>query len=524
MWNGPGRTARDVIAALLPRRKTSRMSMTLVLSVLLSALVLFPANGEALAPTLEIRPVPDENGSSTSYCEDFANRQVSLADRLLQQSNYSRAIKVLNRTAENCDREIVRQKLFEVMNAWYESVRSQGSSGQLQNFKSVLSDQSYLSSAQRSKLDQRIEAQVVIMIEEEFRAEDYEGAYRLCRSFMSDTNGSFEVEYYCGRSAEELGASGIAMNSYSWLLQNWEGDQSLATWEETAKKLKNLYFLNARFQAAYELTRRMAARDASPATVLASLMSIRGTLLSPILQVGTTFYERQPSESILATVDDEMQRINFPKYVEAFYIVTSDGSVERGMYGTEANQPSASLLRDVTGSVSLLQSPDSGNLAWLVSPIGSRFLILEFGAATTEEENVRLETLHENVNREEQWEKLYTLEYTETSPASGSAVGTLLSAAHIDGQEFNTYDAIFDDSPILAYYCIQNDSDGIEESYNFDRSNLGYDSDEWERTSTTPALYHHSIDYAGQPAYEVVWPQFVDEKWTGVVRVGLAQS
>jgi hypothetical protein len=163
-------------------------------------------------------------------------------------------------------------------------------------------------------------------------------------------------------------------------------------------------------------------------------------------------------------------------------------------------------------------------LAWLVSPLGSGYLVLEFGIATTAEENVRLETIQENVESDGQWQKLYQLEFAETSPASGSAIGTLLGGAALTDADFDAYDAIFDDSPVLTYYCIQNDSEGIEESYNFNRSDLEYGEDEWTRTSNTPALYHHEIQYGGQSVREVVWPKFVDENWTGVVRVGLVHS
>jgi hypothetical protein len=181
-------------------------------------------------------------------------------------------------------------------------------------------------------------------------------------------------------------------------------------------------------------------------------------------------------------------------------------------------------LQDATGTVSLLQSTGDSSLAWLVSPLGEEYLVLEFGIATTPEENVRLETVYENIESDAQWKKLYDLEFTETSPATGSAVGTILSGASIDEQDLDAYDAVFDDSSLLGYYCIQNGSGEIDASYNFDRANLGYGDSEWDRTSNTPALYHHSITYDGQTVREVVWPKFVDEKWTGVVRVGLTSS
>lgn len=464
-----------------------------------------------------------EIDSSPPTCEDFADRQINLADRLLGQSNYTRALKVLNSTAQNCDLERVRKKIVEVLGEYYVTVRGQGA-GALRQFLSVLSNQSHISEAQRNRLENRVAAQVRGLVGQEYRGENYRAAYRLCRGYPDYVGEDFESEYFCGRSAEEVGAERTAMSSYQWLVENWNSNQSYSTWEETADRLEELYFLNGRFRPAYELARRRARRDPSPQVILSSLLSTRGHFLSPVLRAGSAFYGSAPSSAARSLVETELKKVNFPTYVKAIYILTSDGSLQKGLYGTEANEPSTSLLDTVTGDVSLLQSEGDSNLSWLVSPFNDRYFVLELGLATTPEENVRLETVYENIESDTEWSKLYNLEFTETSPATGSAVGTFLSGARTGDEDFDPYTAIFDDSPLLTYYCIQDPSGTVLESYNFDRGDLGYGDSEWQRTSSTPALYHHSIQYGGESVREVVWPRFVDDNWTGVIRVGLTRS
>jgi hypothetical protein len=179
------------------------------------------------------------------------------------------------------------------------------------------------------------------------------------------------------------------------------------------------------------------------------------------------------------------------------------------------------LLEKATGPVSLLQSSDNSNRAWLVSSLGEQSLVLEFSIATTPDENARLESVYENVQNDDQWDKLYNLEFKETTPATGSAVGTLLNGASLDDQALGRYREVFDASSLLAYYCVQTGDGGIQESYNFDRTNLAYGDEEWNRTSSTPALYHQQVQYNDQTVREVVWPKFVDDEWTGVIRIGL---
>jgi hypothetical protein len=492
------------------------MTLLLIVGFLLSGPVLSGVSSAEGATRVDASRAP-------AVCEDFAKRQVGLADRLLQQSNYTRAIKVLNSTIKNCERDFVRDKLYEALGEWYVQVRG-SSTAELRQYVNVLSNQAYLTSGQRSRLESRIRSNVRSRIAREASAENYREAYQLCRGYPGYVDDNFRARYFCGRAAEEVGAEATAMEAYAWMLENWTAEQDLTTWSETASTLESLYFLNGRFQEAYGLAREEAIRNTTPKAILSSLISIRGKFLSPLLRVGAAFYDAETSEAAFSHIDREMQRVSFPKYVKAFYVLGSGGAVKRGMYGTEANAPSDSLLELASGTVSLLQEPGESNRSWLVSPLDAGFLVLEFGVGTTAEENVRLESVHENVENRQQWKKLYQLEFTKTSPASGSAIGTILGASLIADADFGTYDEIFDDSPVLTYYCIQNDGEKIAASYNFNRSKLGYGEDEWNRTSNTPALYHHDIQYGGRSVREVVWPNFVDEKWTGVVRVGLVRS
>ena len=463
------------------------------------------------------------SSSSLEVCEDFANRQIGIVDRLLNQSNYSRALKVLNRTVENCDREFVHEKLVEVFDAWYNDVRASGSSSDVRHFNNVVSNNPHLSSGQKARFDSRIQSYVSSLIRQQSTAQNYEETYQTCQSYPGYSDTNFEVQYYCGSSALELGKKWKAISAYAWMIENWDESQSLTTWETASSTLKELYFLTGRFARAQDLARTVAIRDGSPESLLASLISIRATYLSPILEAGGAFFQDAPSESALTQVDTEMRRIQFPEYVNAFYIFTEERSVKRGMHGNEATPPSASLLEKATGRVSLLQSPNNQNRAWLVSPIETGHLILEFGTATTPDETVRLESLHQNITSDKHWNRLYNFEFKQTSPTTGSGVATILGGAYLGDKDLRSYNSVFDNSPVVNYYCIQNASGEIEESRNFARAKLAYGDSGWQRTSNTPALYHHSIEYGGEPLREVVWPTYVNEEWSGVIRIGLAR-
>lgn len=486
-----------------------------VLGLFVAAPVL--AGGPSPGPTSGARSV-----DAAASCESFARRQMKLSDRMLQQSNYSQAVKVLNSTLSNCKKEFVQEKLFSVMKEWYRVAR-QGSTSEFQSYINSVSEQKYITPNQRSSLEQRIRTHLLSLLNQEFAVEDYSEVYQICQRYPLYTNNNFRGEYYCGSAAEKLGADAAARSSYNWLLANWKS-QSLIDRATLAKKLESMYLRSGEFERAYDMAREIAIKEGTPESIISTLISIRGNFLAPFLTASVQFYQQEPSSEASRHMDKELPRISFPRYVRAFYFLDSEGSLDRGIFGGGATKPPASLLKTVSESASILRGEKVSNLAWLVAPVGSRYLVLEFSVATTPEENVRLENVQQNVTSEKQWEKLYGLEFKKTSPAVGSAIGTVLGAANIANANFQTYDALFDDSSVLSYYCIQNSSEEIEESFNFNRSQLGYGKKTWDRTSNTPALYHHSIKYDGTSLREVVWPNFVDNTWTGVVRVGLVQS
>lgn len=490
----------------------------LVFGLLVSA----PSANATASPTTEAWSASSDVASS---CEDFARRQMKLAGRLLKQENYTRALKVLNSTMDNCERDFVQKRIYKALTKWYDAIERSGSTSEFRKFETTLANQKYLNSTQKNQLERRLQGYVKSLIKQRFESENYESTYRMCRKYSSAADNNFTLQYYCGTSAEKLGAVSVAMNSYKWMLDNWNDGQSVTTWGKTADKLQSLYYLNGRFDAGFELARKTATLDPSPRALLSSLIAMRSSFLAPVIETAGSFFEKQPDTRAVTHFNNEMQRVGLPNYVKSIYMLRSDGGLLRGMYGKEANQPSASLLGKIGESTALL-TPEGGRpkRAWVVTPVGSRYLVLEFNTNTTPEENIVLENVLSNVRSDREWNRLYELQFKNAAPGVGSAIGTMLSATFLEDGDFDAYDAIFEDSPLLLYYSLQNEAEEIKESHNFNRSRLGYGENEWERSSTTPALYHHSIDYGDQSVREVVWPNFVNDEWSGVIRVGLVQS
>jgi hypothetical protein len=150
------------------------------------------------------------------------------------------------------------------------------------------------------------------------------------------------------------------------------------------------------------------------------------------------------------------------------------------------------------------------------------YFVVQFNRETTPEENVILEGLVENVGDESQWEELYQHEFTSTYPATGSAVASLLGGSYVADESVSQYGSVFRTVNVLQYFCVQNGQGEIVDDYAFSRDQMQYGDGVWNRTSETPALFHHEVQMGSDAVREVVWPTYRNQDWAGVIRVGIA--
>lgn len=191
-------------------------------------LLLSPPAAEALPAGTDVSATPADTSPP-----GFAKRQIGLANCLTRQSNYDRALKVLNDTAENCDRDFVREKLYGVLGEWYGTIRGQDL-GAPRECLNMVSSQSHPTSSQRSRLAEQVRSDVRSMIDRTFEDGEYEATHELCRTVSEYAGSTFRSEYAYGSAAEQVGARAAAMHPYSRLLDNWSEGQSPATWTKTA--------------------------------------------------------------------------------------------------------------------------------------------------------------------------------------------------------------------------------------------------------------------------------------------------
>jgi hypothetical protein len=309
------------------------------------------------------------------------------------------------------------------------------------------------------------------------------------------------------------------------MVDNWTSNQSYLTRQDAFQRLKELYLITTRFDRGFEVAKRVAQNDPTPDNLLASLTAVRGRYLEPIARVAQQLFTGNPPQTARQHVAREMKSVKFPSYVESIYLMSTSGQAGSAFYGPDATAPpSASLIERDAGDVSLLLSTGETDRAWIVTRVDGQYFVLQFGQQTSPEENVILEGLLENAGDEERWTNLYNHEFTATYPATGSAVATLLGGAYLADASLAPYESIFDAMPVLQYFCIQNKQGGIVDSHAFSREQIQYDDGVWNRTSETPALFHHTVQRGEESLREVVWPTYEGETWSGVVRVGISNS
>ncbi len=490
--------------------------MTPFAFLLMIFLTVMPLSAEA-APTAS-------TGGFGMQCEDFAGRQIRLAERQLRSDNYDAALRVLKTAAENCDIPEVRDKIESVLSSWWNTMNRNGSTGEISSFLSTVRQQPYLPSGAESRFVGRISGSLGTRIDEAFANGSYATAHQLCSSFPSFTEQSFEQQYKCGESARRQNAYNSAVSRYEWLLRNWTSEENNVSWNDAASRLSNLYMKVARFNDAFGLTKRIATRNTEPQILLSAVTAVRASMLEPIVRIGSVLLKGMTSDQAVSHVKTSMSRVRFPDYVESVYTVTSDLGADLAFYGADdARLPSSDAVSSTSGAVSLLTS-ENNDRAWLVTTITAGYLFVQFSQKTVAEENVILESLLGNIQDESEWKALYDHQFTSTYPATGSAVATWIAGAQLSGQPVASYNDVFNRTLVLRYYGVQNADGDIIASHSYVRGQIDYSDAIWSKTSKTPALYHHEVTKNGTALREVVWPMYDEEEWSGVVRVGIISA
>jgi hypothetical protein len=477
-----------------------------------------------LAPLLLALCIAIPQTAAAQSCADFAERQIALSEKQIDRNRFSGALRVMNVALENgCRTPDVQNQVADILEAWYEAARASGSTEEMQTVIETVSSQSGLTNEDRSELQGRIRSAIESQITDAFQQEDYRRTYSLCRTYSDYSSRTFSLNYACGQSALEVGALSAGISRYEALLADWSSDQSALTRQEAYQELKELYLITARFDRGFETAKRVAQRDGTPENLLASLTAVRGRYLEPIARVAQVFFDGNVAEAARSHVRREFSSVNFPEYVQGIYVMDGNGSPEYAFFGESAvTAPGPELLDRTAGDVSLLLSTGSADRAWLLSRVDGGYFVVQFNRETTPEENVILEGLVENVGDESQWEELYQHEFTSTYPATGSAVASLLGGSYVADESVSQYGSVFRTVNVLQYFCVQNGQGEIVDDYAFSRDQMQYDDGVWNRTSETPALFHHEVQMGSDAVREVVWPTYRNQDWAGVIRVGIA--
>jgi hypothetical protein len=459
--------------------------------------------------------------AQTTCDQSFADQQLSTADRLISQNNHSGAIRLINTALRECSTGRVQDALVEAYSSWHSHV--QQAPGESPSFLQSITTNDYL--ANRGAFGGRITSTLQTWVGRLHDNESYGEAHRYCSRYGAYSNRTFRLNYLCGSSAYRTENHEEAIAAYETIINDWNGDQSYVTWDDAASDLKELYMITTEFDRAFDIAKRLAIRTPTPENVLTSLITVRGQMLSPIAKHGNVLFRGVTSDAVVSHVRSEMQRIRFPNFVVGIYLMTRDARSDVIFYdsGTIA-PPSTNDLERLSGNVTMLESSENPDEAWLISPVDAGYFVLQFESRTSPGENALLEGLIADIQNNERWQRMVSQQLSRSYAATGSAVGTLIGGAYLGGEPLANFGPLFEESNALLYFAIQNTEGAVIHSEQFSRGGLEYDDDLWERTTTTPALYHHQTRYAGRRAYEVVWPNYQDDEWAGVVRVGIRDN
>lgn len=456
-----------------------------------------------------------------AVCEDFVEVQLENMEQLLAENNYERALRVANVTIQRCRIPRSEEALMDVYRSWFQYAQN-NSTSQLADVLSSITSNEHVTTSNLNAFSGTITSALERWVGRLVDQSSFSQAHRYCERYRTHSDNTFRLDYLCGTAAYQTENHDVAIAAYERIVNDWDDDQSYVSWDEAASDLKELYMITTEFDDAFDIAKRLAIRDPTPEQVLSSVITLRGQMLSPIAHHGNVLFEGVTSDEITTHVRREMERIRFPNFVVGTYLMTRDARSDVIFYDSGTiSPPSTSELERLSGNVTMLESGEDPEEAWLISPVDAGYFVVQFESRTSSEENALLEDLLADIQNEQHWEELVDQQLSRSYSATGSAVATLIGGAYLASEPLDNFNPLFEESNALLYFAVQDENGSVIHGDQFSRDNLEYDSDLWDRTTTTPALYHHETRYAGRRAYEVVWPNYQDDEWVGVVRIGI---
>ena len=404
----------------------------------------------------------------------------------------------LNNYYLRAERHIIRGNKLQAIHAYYKYLSTKNDKTVNNKFLTVLNE----------------------LMAEDFNNKKYKEVYNLGDQYFSYIKDSFENRYYYASSCYKLKNYDIALTGYEWMVDHWNDNQKLLTWDETFFMLESLYSATYHFDEAMDLNKRHYRKHKEVKYLNSYIKNLRLKFLKPIVDAFPVLMNSISASEDLKTVKGNLYRTN-PYFLHRIFIVDTVNNREINLMGSSnINLSIDEMLNDIVMFPAIMQKD---NICWFINNDKKRRLvIIEFDLKVNAEEDIIVIKINGAPTLVEPWKNLYESECIDLLKYNAAIISALVATDIKYGYsgDIQPYWNQIKSNQYVKYIVKHNDEGEIIKQIKFDKSKADFDPLTWEKSSITNLIYITNINYDNEEIIDIVNPLLNGANYKGSLRIG----
>jgi hypothetical protein len=349
-----------------------------------------------------------------------------------------------------------------------------------------------------------------------YEAGNFLQGYATGNRYFSFISSSFANRYRYAASSFEARHYIAALNNFEWLLNNWTDNQNLVKWEKVHEMVVTLYALNNQFDNALDHFQRYYRSNDDDDKFLRNYLAVlRAKYLFPFINV----IQQVSSPSAVQALNG-VQALKPPEFITGVFVYNA----ARKTISAEYN-PGKSKIPDLGFVVSYANFPMftfKDQNYWMVNKKGDDYYAVLFSHQLNIIENNYYAEVRRKPDMVEPWADLYVHQRTLINRFVAAITTALLQIEYGAGNLMapDQFGKQLQQLDNIHYVVFHNEKGEIATSYKFVKSACNFTDMNWEKSSTTMALFSQDITSGSRSITDIASPLFVGGSRKGVFRIG----
>lgn len=326
------------------------------------------------------------------------------------------------------------------------------------------------------------------LLENYFKSQMYDSVYFLYSEYYNYVSPEFKTQYFYAESVSRLKRYSEADRGFEWLINNFDNDQKLISWDKLKKSSAETAAQSGNFDKAARLYQQFYRSDKDLEDLYNYILLQRLKSIYPYL-LSTSFLTKQ--ENIKSY--NSINRVKVPDNITAVYMIQNGRTFVLDKY-RELTPPDIGVIHEINNNIAFIQSDD---VVWFVLKIKNNvFSVIELNTNINSYEQDLINDIQKKPLSPGVWLKLNNEIAKNILPYSFSKISNIIESFPSESY-LSISKQIWDYISPKTYveYIILHNSEGkVLEACDINVEDLSFDQLGWDKSSLTPALFIQKVE------------------------------